>query len=170
MCDLCFPVTLLMLISIAIRILQAQLTSTSDKIIPGRAERFLSRHPSIQLKYCQYLEKTRAKITATIEEQRKCYRTLRTLMRKYKITTENLWNCDEQGIIMGLAVGRQKAIVRANRRNKLALTDGNRELCSVLETISASGHVTHHLLFGQIKSILWRYRGAQKTSNLCSIT
>ena len=73
MCDLYFPVTLLMLISMAIRILQARLTSTSDKIIPGIhwAERFLSRHPSIKLKYCQYLEKTRTKVTATVEEQRK---------------------------------------------------------------------------------------------------
>jgi len=42
---------------------------------------------------------------------------------------------------MGLAVGRQKAIVRANARSKVARTDGNREFCSVRETISAAGHV-----------------------------
>jgi len=32
---------------------------------------------------------------------------------------------------MGLAVGRQKAIVRANAWSKVARTDGNREFCSV---------------------------------------
>jgi len=42
---------------------------------------------------------------------------------------------------MGLAVGGQKAIVQANARSKVARTDGNREFCSVLETINASGHV-----------------------------
>jgi len=64
-------------------------------------------------------------------------------MRQHKITPENLWNCDGKGIIMGLVVGRQKAIVRAstNSRNKVILTDGNGEFSSSLETISAEGHV-----------------------------
>ena len=43
---------------------------------------------------------------------------------------------------MGLAVGRQKAIVRSSTRQKVAITDGNREFCSVLETVNALGEVT----------------------------
>ena len=42
---------------------------------------------------------------------------------------------------MGLAVGRQKAIVRSNARNKVAVIDGNREFCSVLESVNAIGEV-----------------------------
>jgi len=44
---------------------------------------------------------------------------------------------------MGLAVGRQKAIFRSgtNSCTKVILTDGNREFCFALKTISASGHV-----------------------------
>ena len=42
---------------------------------------------------------------------------------------------------MGLAVGRQKSIVRAKARTKVAITDGNREFCTVLETVSATGRV-----------------------------
>ena len=139
MSDFFFPVTMLMLVSMAVAILRAR----SSKVIPGIhwGRHFLSRHPSIKLKYCQYLEKARTKVTAAIEEQRKWYQTLRSLLRQYKIIPENLWNCDEKGIIMGLAVGHQKAIVRANARSKVARTDGNREFCSVLETINARGHV-----------------------------
>lgn len=143
MSDYFFPVTMLMLVSMAVAILKARASESMVKIIPGIhwGCHFLSRNPSIKLKYCQYLEKVRAKVTATIEEQQLWYRTLRTLMRQHKIIPDNLWNCDEKGIIMGLAVGRQKAIVRANSRSKVARTDGYQEFCSVLETINAAGHV-----------------------------
>lgn len=143
MSDLYFPVTLLMLMTMAIRILQARILHINqagrDKIIPGIhwAQRFLSRHPSIKLKYCEYLDKARGKVTATVEERRKWYQTLQSLMRQYKITPGNLWNCDEKGLIISLALGRQKVIVRANS----VMTDGSREFCTVIETVSATGHV-----------------------------
>lgn len=108
---------MLMLSSMSVAILRARGSNAIPGIHWGR--RFLSRHPSIQLKYCQYLEKIRAKVSSTVEEQRRWYQTLRSLMRQYKIEPENLWNCDEKGIIMGLAVGRQKAIVRAKARTKV---------------------------------------------------
>jgi len=139
MSDFFFPVTMLILVSMAVAILRAR----SSQVVPGIhwGRHFLSRQPSIKLKYCQYLEKARAKVTATVEEQRKWYQTLRSLVQHHKIIPENLWNCNEKGIIMGLAVGCQKAIVRANAQSKVARTDGNREFYSVLETISATGHV-----------------------------
>jgi len=34
---------------------------------------------------------------------------------------------------MGLALGRQKAVVHAGTKNKVAMTDGSREFCTVLE-------------------------------------
>ena len=42
---------------------------------------------------------------------------------------------------MGLAVGRQKAIIRAKAQTKVAITDGDREFCTVLQTVSATGRV-----------------------------
>ena len=44
---------------------------------------------------------------------------------------------------MGLAVGRQKAIVRAGTRSKsrVAITDGKREFTTTLEIVSATGQV-----------------------------
>ena len=80
-------------------------------------------------------------MSAIVEEQENWYRKLRLLIRQYRILPENLWNCDEKGIIMGLAVGRQKAIVRSSARQKVAITDGNREFCSVLESVNAAGKV-----------------------------
>ena len=104
---------MLMLVSMAVAILQAR--SSTKNMVPGIHWRrhFLSRHPSIKLKYCQYLEKVWAKVT-TIAEQGMWYQILRSLMRQYKIIPENLWNCDAKAITMGLAVGQQKAIVCVN--------------------------------------------------------
>ena len=142
MADMGFPVTVRMLLSMAVAILRSR--DSQNKHIPGVnwPSRFFARHPAINLKYVQYLEKVRAKVSATVEELESWYRKLRHLMRQYKIHSGNLWNCDEKGIIMGLAVGRQKAIVRSNTRQKVAITDGNREFCSVLETVNALGEVT----------------------------
>ena len=139
MADMGFPVTVRMLLSMAVAILRAR----GNQLIPGPRwpGRFFSRHPTINLKYVQYLEKVRAKVSATVEELETWYRKLRHLMRQYKIEPQNLWNCDEKGIIMGLAVGRQKAIVRSSARQKVAVTDGNREFCSVLESVNAIGEV-----------------------------
>jgi len=52
----------------------AILRARASKLIPGIhwSRHFLSRNPSIKLKYCQYLEKAQAKVTATVEEQQLC--------------------------------------------------------------------------------------------------
>ncbi|KAF8421182.1 hypothetical protein EV426DRAFT_706803 [Tirmania nivea] len=102
-----------------------RMTRISTKVVSGIhwGHRFLARHPKIKLKYCQYLEKLRAKVTATVDEQRQWYQTLRSLMHQYKIIPNNLWNWDEKGIIMSLAVGQQKTIVQAGMRSKVAFEE-----------------------------------------------
>lgn len=42
---------------------------------------------------------------------------------------------------MGLALGWSKAIVPVGSYSKVAITDGKREFCTTLETVSASGQV-----------------------------
>ena len=92
MADMGFPVTVQMLLSMAVAILRA----CDSKLIPGIhwPSRFFARHPAINLKYVQYLEKVRAMVSATVEELESWYRKLRHLMRKYTIHTGNLWNCN----------------------------------------------------------------------------
>ena len=51
-----------------------------------------------------------------------------------------MWNCDEKGITMGRNGARDMAIVCVGHRG-YAVTEGLREFCSVLETISAIGNV-----------------------------
>ena len=141
MADMGFPVTVQMLLSMAIAILRA--CDDKSKRIPRIhwPLRFFARPPAINLKYVQYLQKVRAKVSATVEELESWYRKLRHLICQYKIHPADLWTCDEKGIIMGLAVGRQKAIVGSNTRQKVAITDGNREFCSVFETVNTIGEV-----------------------------
>ena len=40
-----------------------------------------------------------------------------------------------------MALGRSKAIIAASSPSKLATTNGKRELCTTLETISATGQI-----------------------------
>jgi len=62
-------------VSMAVLILQARICNpihtNQAKIIPGAhwVQRSLSRHPDVKVKYCQYLEKVRAKVTATVGEK-----------------------------------------------------------------------------------------------------
>ena len=146
MADMGFPVIVRMLLSMAVAILRSRDSQNKCILVVNWPSRFFARHPAINLKYVQYLEKVHAKVSATVEELESWYRKLRHLMQQYKIHPENLWNCDEKGIIMGLAVGRQKAIVWSNTQQKVAITDGNREFCSVLETVNALGKVTPPLI------------------------
>ena len=141
MADLGFPCSLIMVKTMAVHILYDR------GVVPAKPgvhwpQRFLERHPEVELRYIEYLERVRAKAATTPELQR-WYHHLRSTVRRLKIRPENIWNCDEKGIIMGLAVGRQKAIVRAgaHSKNKIAITDGKREFTTTLETVSATGQV-----------------------------
>ena len=131
----------------AIIVLQARLRSgTSGQIIklPGANwhNRFLARHSEVKLRYAQYLEKCRAKAAASIEEQRKWYKKLWSLIWQYNIKPDNIWNLDEKGIIIGLALGREKAIIQAGSpKRHIAIIDGSREFYILIKTMSASGHV-----------------------------
>ena len=94
MADMGCPVTVQMLLSMAIAILRA--CDDKSKRIPRIhwPLRFFARPPAINLKYVQYLQKVRAKVSATVEELESWYRKLQHLMRKYTIHTGNLWNCN----------------------------------------------------------------------------
>lgn len=53
---------------------------------------------------------------------------------------ENIYNMDEKGFLMGRS-GRVKIICRRGKKRNFKTQDGQRELITVLETVSAGGFV-----------------------------
>ncbi|EMD65857.1 hypothetical protein COCSADRAFT_86178, partial [Bipolaris sorokiniana ND90Pr] len=63
---------------------------------------------------------------------------LKELVDLLSIQEEDLYNMDETGIQIGIS--KRQAIYTQHRRNVLMPTSNNRELVSLIECISASGH------------------------------
>lgn len=61
-----------------------------------------------------------------------------TTCDQYKLKTENKYNMDEKGFLLGLATSA-KVIVTRKSRNRFVTQDGNRDSITVLETVSAVG-------------------------------
>jgi len=114
-------------------------------------DRFLTRHSSVKKRYITYQERVR-KQAAKDEIQKEFLRNLANLTRRKKVTPDNIWNCDEKGITMGRGGQREKAIVRAGRKEAMALSEGSREFVSVLETISAAGRIISPFIIYQGKT------------------
>jgi hypothetical protein len=110
---------------------------------------FLKRHPDLQVKITHYQEQSRQYSAANEAIQRLFYRLLGNCIRKWNITPDRLWNCDEKGITMGRATGKEKCIVRANNKRPTIATNASREFTSVLETINAVKRVDkyHYINF-----------------------
>lgn len=106
-------------------------------------DRFIERHSTLQLNFVKYQEKSRRKAEANIDIQRSFYRILAITIRKYKITPNNLWNCDKKGITIGRITGKEKVITRAgNRQTQRTITsDASREFVTTLECCNALGEI-----------------------------
>ena len=66
------------------------------------------------------------------------------LFRRIKPRPENIYNTDEKGFILGIAL-KVKVICRRSRENPRYSQDGNRELVIVIECVSAAGEVQPHM-------------------------
>ena len=97
MADLGFPVHIPMLRAMAILILKSK-NSLTIVIGEGWYTRFLNRHPVIEFRYVQYLERAQASKSANAEVRKIFYGKLKGMICQYNIRPENLWNCDEKGI------------------------------------------------------------------------
>ena len=126
-------------------------TSTTHIIGQNWVKRFLKRNSGFETVYIRYQERSRAAAINDIELQADFLRQPANLIRRKKIHHNDIWNCDEKGIIMGRNAMRTMAIVRAGGRST-AITEGSREFCSVLETISAAGVVTPPFIVWQDKT------------------
>ena len=63
----------------------------------------------------------------------------------YKVLTDNIWNIDKKGFLMRLA-SKARVICRQGRKNSRYTCDGNRELITVLECVSAGGYLLPPLI------------------------
>ena len=61
-------------------------------------------------------------------------------MHWLKVQPENIYNMDEMGLLPGLAL-KVRVICRRGRRNPWYTQDGNREMVTVVECVSAAGRI-----------------------------
>lgn len=97
----------------------------------------MRRHPSLQIKRPNILEKQR-KAAATRKLLERHLDLFDRAMKDNKIQVENLWNMDEKGFLMG-QVNRVKVICKRGRGTPISQVDGSREWITVLEAVSATG-------------------------------
>ncbi|KAF8425516.1 tetrapyrrole methylase [Tirmania nivea] len=130
-------------------------------LIVGEACRVLGGVPEGK----RWVERVR-KQAAKEEIRKEFLRDLANLGRRKKVTPDNIWNCDEKGITMGRGGQREKAIVRAGRKEAMALSEGSREFVSVLETISVAGHIISPFIIyqGKIHRVSYYLNGLSTTA------
>jgi len=149
-----FPARLDMLKSMALKIAQSQ-NSEIQMIGKNWHLRFLKRHPRLKAKYGTRLDRQRAYASdpKIIEDH---FRKLKQLIDQHQFKPINIFNMDEKGFEMGKSK-RATVIVQRGRKNPRVTQDGNREMVTVLETISAEGKVLAPMVV---------YKGASHTMSM----
>ena len=99
--------------------------------------RFKARHPELKVKWSSTLEKCRAaSLNLTLVNE--FYNLLEETINTYNIPAENIYNMDEKRI--QLSIGQKvKAFVNCDQKDVYSIEDGNRELVTVIKTVSADG-------------------------------
>ena len=93
-------------------------------------DRFLARNQEFKKGYIRYQERARKAASSDKESQIHFLYLLSNLVRWHKVVPEDIWNCDEKGIIMGRNQVRRVAIVRSGTKQPTMMTEGSREFCS----------------------------------------
>lgn len=113
-------------------------------------EWYLKRHPEISFKVARPINKDRALAQEPVRING-FYNRLGEVRSRYKIIDDDVWNSDEKGFAIGLAIGG-KVFCRSGRRNSHLVQDGGREWVTLVETVSATGGVTPPFLVYAAKS------------------
>jgi len=100
-------------------------------------DRFIHRYPEISSCIGVPLESFRA-LNSTYDTIQAHFQRVQTLIRKFNILTEDIWNMDETGLAMGLCANGY-VVSGQGKRRVYVKTPQNREWVSILEAISASG-------------------------------
>ena len=103
--------------------------------------RFKDRHPELKVKWSSPLEKCRAaSLNPTLVNE--YFDLLEETIERYNIPPENIYNMDEKGIQLGIGQ-KVKAFVDRDQKDVYSVEDGNRELVTMIEAISADGWSMH---------------------------
>lgn len=99
--------------------------------------RFRERHPELKVRWSTGLEQCRARaLNRTLVGE--YFDIIFECIIKYDIPPENIYNMDEKGLLLGLGK-RIRAFVDRDQKTVNHLEDGNRELVTVIECVSADG-------------------------------
>jgi hypothetical protein len=100
-------------------------------------DRFIRRHPDLQTKFSQRLERQRS-VASNPKVLEHHFKLFEKALKEYQIKQSHIWNMDEKGFLLGMAA-KVKVVCRKGRKNPKYIQDGNRELITVLECVSATG-------------------------------
>ena len=104
--------------------------------------RFLNRHPELAARFTTTMDKDRIH-ASTPQIIRKHFKDLKEVLKG--VENQDIWNMDEKGFLMGLAK-RLKVICTYRQGNFPVADDGNRELLTCIESVSAAGVVLPPLI------------------------
>ena len=92
-------------------------------------------HPNLKTQYTQSFEKCHANNVNPATVNKFCD-TFEDVVKEYNIDESDIYNMDKKGIQVG--VGKWvAAIIDCDQKEVYSLEDGNRELVTVIETVSA---------------------------------
>ncbi|KAG6978255.1 Pogo transposable element with ZNF domain [Fusarium oxysporum f. sp. conglutinans] len=102
------------------------------------ANNFINRQPELKSRYQRKYDYQRALCEDPITI-RNWFRLVENTIAKYGIRSDDIWNFDETGFMMGM-ISTRKVITSAERRGRpKAVQPGSREWVTVIEAVSAEG-------------------------------
>ena len=108
--------------------------------------RFLNRHPQLGSKFTTQIDKKRIN-ASTPEVIKHHFRRLGAVIREHNLTGDDIFNMDEKGFMIGLAARCKVIYNQLGHKGPIKVAeDGNRELLTVIECVSASGVVLPPLI------------------------
>ena len=99
--------------------------------------RFLAQNSEFRKWYIRYQEDAHKAASSDEESQIHFLLLLSKLIRRHKVSPEDIWNCNEIGIILGRNQVRRVAIVRAAMKQPTMMTEGSRKFCSGMYSLVA---------------------------------
>src|SRR4051794_9428992 len=107
-------------------------------------DRFIKHHPELQIRFSQRLERQRS-AASNPKVLEHYFKLFQKALKEYKIKEVNTWNIDEKGFLLGVSA-KCRVVCRKGRKNPKYIQDGNRELITILECVSAEGVVLPSLV------------------------
>jgi len=115
--------------------------------------RFLNRHPMLATKLTSPLERGRVDAEDPRVVRDHFAKVQRVIIAK-NIQQKNMYNMDEKGFLIGLSE-KSKVICTYKGQTFKMMDDGNRELLTVIESVSADGRVLPFLIIYKEQTTIW---------------